>query len=307
MTTKISVLNPTRAQSAKDELDLLFGDAQNSLSAEKLAVVLPWLMVAYAWRLNVRYLSRRLNQLRDKAMSDPSLRTFRPIPMLRQNVADLQDALQEAKDSIGEADTLAFAELEKLAGHPLESLDGIFDTLLKQASALYLTASNEIQLVIGSVTIMVILLNQCRALLRVDPNFSQDSDMMKRQSRRATLLTLLAAFYLPLTLVTGIFGMNIKEFDDVKPSFVLCFEALFAVTAVTIIFYGLYRYLPMVFRMVQIPYRVQIWGPVFETRWMLQRLERHRGLTREEWELERRKKKNNFFLQPNEGEDYQLA
>jgi hypothetical protein len=57
--------------------------------------------------------------------------------------------------------------------------------------------------------------------------------MMKQQSRRATLLTLLAAFYLPPTLVTGIFGMNIKEFDVQKPSLTLCFEALFAVIAVT--------------------------------------------------------------------------
>jgi len=71
---------------------------------------------------------------------------------------------------------------------------------------------------------------------------------MKRQSRRATLLTLLAAFYLPLTLVTGIFGMNIKEFDVKKPPFSLCFGALFAVIAVTAIFYGLYRYLPLAFR-----------------------------------------------------------
>lgn len=71
---------------------------------------------------------------------------------------------------------------------------------------------------------------------------------MKRQSRRATLLTLLAAFYLPLTLVTGIFGMNIKEFDDVKPSFVLCFEALFAVIAVTLFFYSSYLYLPVLIR-----------------------------------------------------------
>ena len=71
---------------------------------------------------------------------------------------------------------------------------------------------------------------------------------MKRQSRRATLLTLLAAFYLPLTLVTGIFGLNIAEFDVQKPSFILCFEALFAVVAVTAIFYGLYRYLPLVLR-----------------------------------------------------------
>lgn len=71
---------------------------------------------------------------------------------------------------------------------------------------------------------------------------------MKRQSRRATFLTLLAAFYLPLTLVTGIFGMNIKEFDgENAPPLYLCFEALFAVVAVTVIFFGLYRYLPLVF------------------------------------------------------------
>jgi hypothetical protein len=72
--------------------------------------------------------------------------------------------------------------------------------------------------------------------------------MMKRQSRRATLLTLLAAFYLPLTLVTGIFGMNIEEFDGEKaPPLYLCFEAFFAVIAATAVFYGLYRYLPLVF------------------------------------------------------------
>lgn len=71
---------------------------------------------------------------------------------------------------------------------------------------------------------------------------------MKRDSRRSTLLTLLAAFYLPLSLVTGIFGMNIKEFSDKAPPFYTCFEALFAVMAVTAIFLGLYRYLPLVFR-----------------------------------------------------------
>jgi hypothetical protein len=76
---------------------------------------------------------------------------------------------------------------------------------------------------------------------------------MKRQSRRATVLTLLAAFYLPLSLVTGIFGMNIKEFDEVKPPFFLCFEVLFAVIAVTMIFYGLYRCSPLVFRPLRAP------------------------------------------------------
>lgn len=67
----------------------------------------------------------------------------------------LQDALREVKDAIREEDDVAFAELQKVAGHKLETLDSIFDTLLKQANALSQTASNEVQLVIGPVTIQV--------------------------------------------------------------------------------------------------------------------------------------------------------
>lgn len=47
----------------------------------------------------------------------------------------------------------------------------------------------------------------------------EDSVIMKRQGRRATILTLLAAIYLPLSLVTSIFGMNVQEItkDDSNP------------------------------------------------------------------------------------------
>jgi Mg2+ and Co2+ transporter CorA len=42
---------------------------------------------------------------------------------------------------------------------------------------------------------------------------------MKKQAQRASLLTVLAVIYLPLTLVTGIFGMNLKEINDGAPRF----------------------------------------------------------------------------------------
>jgi Mg2+ and Co2+ transporter CorA len=45
----------------------------------------------------------------------------------------------------------------------------------------------------------------------------EDSDFNKKQAQRSTMLTLLAAIYLPLTLATGIFGMNIKEINGGKP------------------------------------------------------------------------------------------
>lgn len=41
-----------------------------------------------------------------------------------------------------------------------------------------------------------------------------DSDANKKAASQATLLTLLAALYLPATLATGIFGMNIKLFTS---------------------------------------------------------------------------------------------
>jgi hypothetical protein len=251
LTTKHSLLNPTRAETSKDELDLFFSVGNESLKPAALSVVLVWVLAASAWRLNLEQLDRRLDRLRTIAMSNPSLATFKPIPLLRQYVAEVQDALREIKDGIGEKDNQALAQLQSLAQSRLETLDSIFDTLLKQTGALSSKASNEIQLVIGSVTIQV--MTPISQLHPPPSNAAQDSDMMKRQSRRATVFTLLAAFYLPLSLVTGIFGMNIKEFDDVKPSFVLCFEALFAVIAVTMIFYGLYRYLPLVYNSLRAP------------------------------------------------------
>jgi hypothetical protein len=155
LTTKHSLLNPARAESTKDELDLLFSVDDQSSRLAALTAVLPWLLAASAWRLTLERLDRRLNRLRTTAMSNPSLKTFKPIPLLRQYVAEVQDNLREIKDSIGEEENQAIAQLQTLAQFRLETLDSIFDTLLKQASALSSKASNEIQLVIGSVTIQV--------------------------------------------------------------------------------------------------------------------------------------------------------
>jgi Mg2+ and Co2+ transporter CorA len=45
-----------------------------------------------------------------------------------------------------------------------------------------------------------------------------------KQAEIATMLTLLAAVYLPLQLVTGIFGMNIAEINDGVPAWRVAVE-----------------------------------------------------------------------------------
>lgn len=65
---------------------------------------------------------------------------------------------------------------------------------------------------------------------------------MKQQAQRATLLTILAAVYLPLTLVTGIFGMNIKEINGGAPLFWACIVALIIIGSATAGGFFGYRY-----------------------------------------------------------------
>ena len=152
LTTKSSLLV---RDSKVSNLDLLFGHGKDFSTSASFAIVFPWLLAASRWEVNIWAFDKHLEQLSNRAMAKPSLKTFRPIPTLRQNVADMRDAIQRMKDEIGKSDTTAFTRLQEILGHELEPLDSMFNTLLKRTNALSAKASNEIQLVIGSVTIQV--------------------------------------------------------------------------------------------------------------------------------------------------------
>jgi hypothetical protein len=137
------------------ELDLLFGNHGKSLSSGNFRVVLGWLLAVSVWKDNIKALDDHLQRLSNKAMSKPSLQSFRPIPNIRQNVTDLKNAVQRDKDAIEDETRAAFTEFQGILSHQLESLDDVFETLLKETDAIPAKASNEIQLVIGSVTIQV--------------------------------------------------------------------------------------------------------------------------------------------------------
>jgi hypothetical protein len=139
-----------------NEVDLLFGGEQQDLASADFENVFRWVLAVSAWEANIRAIDSHLQRLSNAAMSKPSLKTFRPIPILRQNVTDLKDALQREKDKISDVVRTHFSEFRKTKDYTLESLDSVFETLLNEADVLSAKVSNEIQLVIGSVTIMVI-------------------------------------------------------------------------------------------------------------------------------------------------------
>lgn len=105
----------------------------------------------------------------------------------------------------------------------LESLQGLQERL----DAIKEDLNEEIQLAIGSVQV-------------------HDAQTMKKQTTWTMVLTMLAAIYLPMTLVTGIFGMNITEISSeaTAPDAWWAFGAwavVFAVTLAGILLYAVVR------------------------------------------------------------------
>jgi hypothetical protein len=137
------------------ELDLMFGNHTEPLTTTNFGIVFQWLMVISAWKMNIKDMDDWLQRLSNGALSKPSLKTFRPIPTLRQHITDLRNAIEREKDDITDEARAVFSELRGVTDHQLESLDGILETLIKEADVLSTEASNEIQLVIGSVAIQV--------------------------------------------------------------------------------------------------------------------------------------------------------
>jgi Mg2+ and Co2+ transporter CorA len=62
-----------------------------------------------------------------------------------------------------------------------------------------------------------------------------------RDSQRADMLTWLAAVYVPLSFVTGIFGMNLRELNDSSLPVWVCLEVLGVVLLVTAAMVVMYK------------------------------------------------------------------
>lgn len=176
-----------------------------------------WPLVASAWRHNIQCLSQRLNTLRYEAFSSPAMETYLPLISLRRTIANSRQCIAELVASSKHC-------LRKFeAYHSRPAQDGMrlsakaFSHLVNELNGISEELNDEIHLIMGAVNI-------------------QDSAAMKQQAERATLLTLLAAVYLPLTLVTGIFGMNIKEINQGTPTFRACLAAFGVASASTLIF-----------------------------------------------------------------------
>lgn len=128
----------------------------NILTALELLVMLSSYMVVNTWENNVAYMEARLELSRHEAIANPSMKTFKPLTTLRINIADLEQAILKARRLYNLTYTRALLDiLDESDAKDLKRPEAEYESLLHRVKTMSTVLNNEIQLVIGSVTVQV--------------------------------------------------------------------------------------------------------------------------------------------------------
>lgn len=144
-------------------IDLILLDEQNgkfifgleNISTSLFIRLLASFMVLNVWRSNVGYIEQRLEYYRHEAIVHPSLDTFQPLTTLRMNIADLERAIIDARKESRSSFADLMHAFDKKHNTQAKLPEVAYESLLQRVRAMSTLLNNEIQLIIGSVTVQV--------------------------------------------------------------------------------------------------------------------------------------------------------
>jgi hypothetical protein len=179
-----------------------------------------WLLAESSWRFTVEALEDRMQHLRKEATLVAGHQAFESLTTLRRRLADAQGLLADTRSEVDASintrdiawdvdgtklsaeefwsekqDEPVAVNLRKAKSIDVRDLHSLLKELEGRISTMTETVNEEIQIAIGSVQV-------------------EDARVVKRQTEWTVVLAVLAAIYLPLSLVTGIFGMNITDLSE---------------------------------------------------------------------------------------------
>ncbi|OTA67318.1 hypothetical protein K449DRAFT_401828 [Hypoxylon sp. EC38] len=183
-----------------------------------------YLMVASTWAANLRHADDHIKRISFEDIRRPSIGINDNLHECRQTLAMLRTEVSKARKWMPQ---LVREELEEIrqmiprrgyVGFP----DAIFDEILAETGAAEKFLMDTFQLLMSSITVL-------------------DSETSIQQAHYGQKLAQLAMIYVPLSFVTGIFGMNIKEINGAKVPGWVCLAALAVTVVSTVAVFGAYN------------------------------------------------------------------
>jgi hypothetical protein len=157
-------------------------------------------LVMSSWKDGIRFLKGEIAYFWEQAINGPDVRDF---VRLKDSKRYAEMLYQDLGAWIVNMEGLLAPRFDSSGARTMNELKDLLDQIL----AFKQETGDTFQLLIRAIAI-------------------KDSDIQKKlaqesklQARRATALTALAAIYLPLSLTTGVFGMNIVEIEEGKPKY----------------------------------------------------------------------------------------
>lgn len=172
-----------------------------------------YFVVASTWTTNLRYLDRQIKRISFEDIRRPSIHINNKLHDCRQALATLHGEILTVRKYIP---PLVTNELERIKNERgfVHFPDKSFDETLAQSETLEKLLMDTFQLLMSSITVL-------------------DSETSIQQARSGQKLALLATVYVPLSFVTGIFGMNIKEINGSVVPWWACVVTLLVIIACT--------------------------------------------------------------------------
>jgi hypothetical protein len=174
------------------------------------------------WEENLRRLDKDIKHISFREIRNPRLEINSELHDKREDLAVLKNGLLETAMYIPPNVTDYFHshqwERSSTRRSPRENLEGLTEDAAKLESFLMET----FQLFMSSISVQDTRLTIEQSRLSID------------QAQRASRLTVLAFIYVPLSFVTGIFGMNIQQINGSGLSIWVCFVAVAAAVFVTL-------------------------------------------------------------------------
>lgn len=165
-----------------------------------LEAFVPYRLAMSTWKDGVHFLKGEIDYFWEQAINGPDVRDFQRLKASKRYVEVIY---QDLGAWMVNMDGLLVPDVNRGGARAMNELKD----LLGQILAFKQEIGDTFQLLIGAITIKD---------SEIQKKLAQES---KLQARRSTALTALAAIYLPLSLTTGVFGMNIVEIEEGKPRY----------------------------------------------------------------------------------------
>lgn len=172
-----------------------------------------YLLVSCLWEENLRYLDKEIKRISFKELRNPKLEINSILHDRREDLAHIKEGLIETAMYIPTKVEEYFSANPDWRFSSRIKTDN-WQRLIEKATKLEAFLMETFQLFMSSVSVQDSQLSIKQSRLSID------------QAQRGSQLTFLAFVYVPLSFVTGIFGMNIQQINGSGLNIWVCFVAL---------------------------------------------------------------------------------